>query len=200
MSMRPLRLVALAFGLGLALAGCSSAEPPSGRLPEMTFAHLRPYSLDVARVEVVPDYAPPSGPRHIEETMPVSPENALRRWVQDRLRPIGSQGTLRVLVHDASATETALPTDKGFSGMFKTEQASRVDVTLSVTLEVLDSQQSVLSDINTTVSRSRTTPEGMKLNERDRLLYDLVEELMKDYNMQVDQEIPTVFSRWLARY
>src|SRR5579859_208531 len=126
------RLAGICFGLGLALSACSSSPPPMPRLPEMTFLHKPPIRLNIARVEVVSEYTAPTVRPNIEYDMPVSPETALRKWVQDRLKPVGKSGILRVVIHNASATETPLATDMGISGMFKKEQSARVDETLDV--------------------------------------------------------------------
>jgi len=194
-----LRKLAIAAGLGLALFGCANSNPPMQRFPQMTFSNLPAYRLDVGRIEVVSEAQSDGRPPHIEYDMPVSPENALKRWVQDRLRPVGRTGTLRVLIHDASATEVALQTDQGFTGMFKKEQAARVKMTVDVSLQMLDDKQFVIAQVDGRAERERTRPEGQKLNERDKVLYDMVEDLMMGYNSQIDPNIGQIFTPWLGK-
>lgn len=195
---RPLRHLALAIGLGLAVAACSSVNPPMQRLPEMSFRHLAPIQLDVGRIEVVSEFQSSGQPPHIEYDMPVNPENAVKRWVQDHLQPVGRTGTLRVVIHDATATESPLKTDTGFTGMFKKEQAARLAMSVDVALQMLDERQFVTAEVTGKVARTRTTPEGQKLNERDRVLYDMVEDLMKGFNDDVDPNIHATFGPWLG--
>jgi len=199
MFLRTLRHFALVAGLGLALAGCANPNPPMQRFPQMTFSNLPAYSLDVGRIEVVSEFQSDGKYPHIEYDMPVSPENALKRWVQDRLRPTGRTGTLRVLIHDATATEVALKTDQSFAGMFKKEQAARVNMVVDVSLQMLDVHQFVVAEVNSRAERERSRPEGQKLNERDKLLYDMVEDLMMGFNSQVDPNIGQSFNRWLGK-
>ncbi|HVI52572.1 MAG TPA: hypothetical protein VM661_15285 [Candidatus Sulfotelmatobacter sp.] len=194
-----LRKIALAACLGLTVAACANSNPPMQRFPQMTFSNLPAYNLDVGRIEVVAEKQSDGAPPHIEYDMPVSPENALKRWVQDRLRPVGRTGTLRVLIHDASATEVALKTDQGFTGLFKKEQAARVNMVLDVSLQMLDDHQMPVAEVSAHAERERTRPEGQKLNERDKLLYDMVEELMAAYNSQVDPNIGQNFHNWLGK-
>ena len=107
MSIQKKRLLFVTLGwLGL-LAACSSPPPPSQKLPPMSFTQAAPMPLDVARIEYKVEYSAPAVAPHIEYDMPVSPENALRRWVSDRLRPVGKTGVLRVVIRNASATENA---------------------------------------------------------------------------------------------
>lgn len=195
-----LRHLALMIGFCAALAACSSSSPPMRHFPELTFRNQPPIQLDIGRIEVVPQYQPPAEAPHIEFDMPVSPENALKRWVQDRLQPIGRTGTLRVVIRDASATETPLRTDKGFTGMFKKEQDAQVDMSVDVALQMLDDKQFVIAEVTGKQSRSHTELEGMKLNERDKLLYDMVEDLMKGFNSEVDGNIHATFGPWLGAH
>ncbi len=51
-----LRILALAFGLGLALSACSSVNPPTEQFPPLSFSSLPPYELNVGRIEVVSDF------------------------------------------------------------------------------------------------------------------------------------------------
>lgn len=198
MFFRPLRQFALILAVGGAVTACSSVNPPMQRFPEMTFRNQPPIQLDVGRVEIVAEYQAPTQPPHIEYDMPVSPENAVRRWVQDRLKPIGRNGILRVVIRNASATETPLKTDQGFTGMFKKEQAARVEMSVDVALQMLDDRQFVAAEVTGNQSRSSTEPEGQKLNERDKLLYDMVEDLMQGLNSQLDGNIKSTFGPWLS--
>lgn len=191
------RLMGVFFGLGLALSACSSPPPPVQRLPEMSFLYKAPIRLNIARVEVVSEYSAPAQHPNIEYDMPVSPENAVRRWAQDRLKPVGKQGILRIVIKKASATENALQTDLGFSGMFKKEQQARVDETLEVTLQMLDDHQFTVADVTGKSFRSRTEPEGQKLNERDQLLYDMTYDLVRGFDDEVDSNIRSGFANWI---
>jgi len=190
------RLAGVCLGLGLGLSACSN-PPPVQRLPEMTFLYKPPIRLNVARVEVVSEYTAPTVRPNIEYDMPVSPEAAVRKWAQDRLKPVGKEGILRVVIHKASATETPLQTDQSLSGMFKKEQAARVDENIDVTLQMLDDHQFTVADVSGKAFRSRTEPEDQKLNQRDQLLYDMTYDLVRGLDDEVDPNIRTGFTKWL---
>ena len=190
------RILGVCLSLGLTLSACSS-PPPMQRLPDMTFLYKPPIRLNIARVEVVSEYTAPTVRPNIEYDMPVSPEAALRKWAQDRLKPVGATGILRVVIHKASATETPLQTDLGFSGMFKKEQQARVDENLEVTLQMLDDHQFTVADVTGKSFRSRTEPEGQKLTERDQLLYDMTYDLVRGFDDEVDSNIRSGFANWI---
>lgn len=195
MLFRPSRVV-MALACALVLAACES-KPPVQKLPEISFASKRPFSLDVGQLEIVPEYVSPGKRPNIEHMMPVSPENATVRWAQDRLRPVGRSGFARVVIKDAHVVEVPLKTDKGFTGMFKQEQAERYDGNLDVAIQILDERHLPVADVVARASRTRTVPEGVSLNERDRVLYEISEALINDINSQMEQLIPTYLNRWV---
>ena len=199
MSRIPSPLKLLILGAVALLAACASAPPPMQKLPEMSFTQSPPIAFDVARIEVVSEYSAPAAAPHIEFDMPVSPEKALRAWARDRLKAVGKTGTLRVVVRKASAVETPLATDQSLSGVFKKEQAAQVDLALDVALQMLDERQYVVAEVTGKSLRGRTEPEKQKLNERDKLLYDLTYELVKGLDEELVANMPTAFNKWMVR-
>lgn len=197
MAIRRIRQLMLLMGLGLLLAACTSSPPPE-RIPTLSFSQLKPFRLNVARIEIVPEFQSSSRPPHIELDMPISPENAVRRWVQDRLQPIGTAGVMRVVIHDASATETPLPVDTSATAILKTQQASRIDVSVNVSVQMLDERQFVRAEVTGRSQRSRTVPEGLTLRERDRIVYDEVVDMMNGFNDSIAPEIQDTFGQWLV--
>lgn len=61
------------------LAACEMPAPQQ-QVPQLTYSHLKPYQLDVGRLEVVTEYRAPLREPNIEHIMPVSPEAAAKRW------------------------------------------------------------------------------------------------------------------------
>jgi hypothetical protein len=193
---RHLRLAA-ALAVALMASACQNAQPPMQKLPEISFANLRPFQLDVGRLEIVSEFTPTGRSPHIEHLMPVSPEGAIQRWAQDRLKPIGRTGTARLVIKDASVVEVPLAVDKGLTGAFKKEQESRYDGSLAVALQILDERGMVQGETVAQATRSRTVAEGITLNQRDRVLYDISESLAKDIDAQMVQLIQNYLGRWV---
>ncbi|MBI2235411.1 MAG: hypothetical protein HYU60_00375 [Magnetospirillum sp.] len=182
----------------LALPACQDVKPPMQKLPAISFATQRPINLDVGQLEIVPEYQAPGRSPNVEHLMPVSPEGAAIRWAQDRLKPVGTTGYARVTIKDAKVVAIPLKVDKGVSGLFKTEQEERYDASLDVAVEILDQRHLPIgSDVVARANRSRTVPEGMTINQRDRVLYEISESLAKDIDQQLDQLIRTYLARWV---
>jgi len=194
--MRHLRLVVAVLAT-LAVTACQNTKPPMQELPAISFANLRPFNLNVGQLEIVSEYVSPGRSPNVEHLMPVSPEAAAQRWAQDRLKPMGRDGYARVVIRDAKVIEVPLAVDKGITGAFKTEQEMRYDATLNVAVQILDARHMVVGETVATASRSRTVAQGITLNERDRVLYDISESLAKDIDGQMSQLIPNFLNRWV---
>ncbi|MGE4280355.1 MAG: hypothetical protein AB7G62_12245 [Magnetospirillum sp.] len=195
MSFRLSRLM-LALAGALALAACE-AQPVVQKLPELSFADKRPFQLNVGQLEIVPEYQPTGRKPNVEHLMPLSPENATVRWAQDRLRPMGKSGFARVLIKDAKVVEVTLQTDTGFTGMFKDQQSERYEGSLDVAIQILDERHFPIADVVARANRTHTVAEGATLNERDKVLYDLSEGLIRDIDTQMESLVRTYLSRWV---
>ncbi len=190
-----LRQIVLAGALGL--GACANNPPPMGPPPEIVFTNQRPFLLGVARIEIVDKFTPSSAAPHIEMEIGQPPERVIRRWVQDRLKPRGTAGTLRVVINDASATSVQLPAPKGASELFGPPASTKVDMAVDVTLQMLDAQQFVLSEVTGKAARSRTIPGDVKLNQRDDIIRDMVADLVAGLDSEVDPQIRATFGQWL---
>ena len=76
----------------LALGSCSDESPVD--FPPLSFTRYQPIYLNVSRVEFVNEYKSPLRPPNVEHLMPSSPEDAMRIWVNDRIRAVGPANSL----------------------------------------------------------------------------------------------------------
>jgi len=108
---------------------------------------------------------------------------------EDRLKAAGSQGSARFTIIDASITETKLKMDSGITGALTKQQAFRYDATVEGSVEVMDSRGFRKGFASARARRSRTVREDATLNERDRIWFALVEDLMQDFNAEIEKNI-----------
>lgn len=195
---RSIRL-AMAVAATFALGACESVAPQMQRLPEISFAHKQPIQLNIAELRIDPQYQPPGRKPNIEHLMPVSPESAAVRWAQDRLRPMGAAGSgaARMIIADARVVEVPLPVEKGLTGLFKEQQAERYEGFLDISIQILDQRNLPIADVVARATRTRSVPQGISLNERDRVLHELTEDMITDIDNQMDGLIRTYMARWV---
>lgn len=181
----------------LALAACETPVTVQ-RFPEMTFAHYPALGLNASRVDIVSNVQPTLQAVQVGSQFPVPPEKAMRRWAQDRLVAKGvTDNVARFTIVDATVTETPLAVEGGVSGAFKKQQAVRYQATVAAMIEIVDGQGFRHAFASSRVGRSQTLREDASLNERDRLRYDLIEALMKDFNNEMEQDIRSHVSDFL---
>jgi hypothetical protein len=183
--------------MAVAIVGACSSTVKREPIPSLSYGHLPPLLISVARIELVEEYQSPLKEPNLEHSFPTPPAVAFRRWVNDRLRAQGQSGALRVTIRDASAIRVPLPRTEGIEAFFTTDQVERVDSTLSVLLEVLDEKGGAEAQIEARAQRSRTLPEGLSLNERDKLYQEISESLVNDLNATIEQNMRQTLAKYL---
>ena len=185
---RLLRPAVLAIAATLALGACTST-PPRPQARQISFANLAPISFDVARIEVVQQYQPPQVAPNVDHLTPIPPSDAIRRWANERVRAMGTSGTMRVIIKDASITETHLAGTTGVRGAFTTDQSERYDGRLSVDLVVEVPSRRFQGYTGATVARTISVPENVSLQGREDAWHSLVERMMADLNAKLEEGI-----------
>jgi hypothetical protein len=186
-----------ALVLAVALIGCSTTVSRPV-IPTLSYSHLPPLEMSVARVELVEAYRSPLQDPNVEHTFPTPPALAFKRWVNDRVRPVGQNDTLRITVEDASARRQPLPRTEGIEALFTTDQIERIDATVDVLLEVVDNGGTVISTVTAKAQRTRTIPEGLTLNERDQIYQEITEALINDLNATLEQNIRQYMASYMV--
>ncbi len=185
------KLLTLALA-ALALAACQEA-PQTQVYPPITFSDQLPYRLNVAEVRM--EDARQTTASNMEGQLPVTPYNALSQWVRDRLQTAGSTGIMVITVEDAMVRETPLAKTDGVKGFFTDDQDARYDGRVAVTLKLYDGVDTMAkAQANVVVARSRTINEKATLAQREKFYYELVEDVMRQFDREADARIRQYFS------
>jgi hypothetical protein len=184
----------LYLGSGLTLASC--APPPEApSFPDIRFTNEPPFVLQASQVEVRTRYQPGDA----ENAFPVSPLRAIQNWARDRLRASGQGGPARFTIADATARIADVPVQGGISGTFTDQVSQKYDVAIDAALELLDTTGVVLRSARVTVTRSATVLQSASANERARVRYNLVRDMMTDFDNQAQARIGGGFGQYLLR-
>lgn len=172
---------------GFLLLGCETSAP-STEFPELTYRHLGPITLDVARIEVTTRYIPPLKLPNVEHRAPVPPYVAIRNWADQRLRAGGRRNQANLVILDASIREVPLPVTGGFKGFFTTDQSVRYDGRVAVLLEIRDVGGRQLAFATARAERSMTMGEDATIADREKVWFALTEDLLSDINRRLVAE------------
>ncbi len=189
-------VVAATFLLGL-VSSLGACETPvqMQKLPQLTFAHLSPLRLNVARIDVVSEYRPPLRAPNVEHLFPTPPLTAMKQWAKDRLRAVGRSGSARLVITKASAIETALAVQTGLKAVFTKQQTQRYDLVIEARLEVSGPGGSGTTSAHAT--RFSTVREDASINEREKIWFDLTEALVNDFDKVMEKNIRRHLRAWL---
>jgi hypothetical protein len=188
------RRLALCLPLALGLTACASAPPPS-RFPDIRFNGEPPILLDVARVELVSTFQPGFAAPEVEHEFPVPPQRALENLCKDRMQAISpaSQRVARFTIVDAKVTETELPRKEGLKADFTTQIGQGYNGQVEIRLDIYDENGIVVRTATARASRSRTVPEDITPNDRDRVWYEMSDELAHSADQVLEQYINASF-------
>lgn len=189
---RQFLITGFCVGSGLTLVSC--APPPQAP----TFADLRftgepPLLLQAAQIEIRTLYQP----THADSVFPVPPVRAVQNWARDRLRANGQGGAARFTIANASAAVKDLPIQGGLTGAFTDQVSQQYDVAVDAALELFDSTGVMLRSARITATRSRTVLQSATANDREQMRYELVRDLMADFDSQAQARISSSFGQYL---
>lgn len=182
-----LLFVALLAG-GLA-AGCDT-PPQRQRFPGITFQHMTPFKLDVAQIEIESAYRSAEHPDDNGAEYPELPEKLVADWARDRLQAVGQRGQTTFTIVNARAVRVPLPRSSGLDAALKKEQSDRYELAITVKIEAGNPLLGKAGALTETVTRSQTVAEDLTLNQREVVLFNLLDSTMKDLNARLEQSIP----------
>ena len=193
--MRALPLM-LALVLLVGLASCSQPTP-TRQAPVLDFTTGVPILLNVRVAEIDSRYRPQIAPPNIERSVTPTPQEALIKWAQQRLRSNGSENVARFTIIEAPVTAENLPRTGGLTGALTTESAQRWTVTLEAQLEFLDDTGARLDGFTTKVQRTRDLKEGMTSEERSLFWSEMIAAAMGEFDAQMNSGLRQYAAQWM---
>ncbi len=178
-------VIALAF---FVLAACETAVTER-RFPEITFTHLPPIKLDVAKIVFEVRYRPTAETSDIGQDFSTPPVVAAERWIKDRLVAAGESGEATITIRRATATEERLAVQTGLAGALTTDQAWRYDGRIEMAIRAVDSNRQCSATATATARQSQTVPEDATLDEREKVWFGLVEKMMRRFDSAFERQI-----------
>jgi hypothetical protein len=187
----------LLLGGALLLVACETVPPPRPTFPDIRFTQKPPLRIDAAGLDIERAYRATLQAPNVEHLFPVTPERAMENWARDRLQPVGTSRRVRVRILDASVKEIELPKTPGVRGAFTTDQAQRYDATAEMTVDLMGERGFPERSVAAKASRSRTVPENITPNDRERVWYELTQALMTDLDAELERQIRANFGFYL---
>lgn len=165
------------------LAACTSTSSDIKPLPSLTAQFTQPYYVNVATISVETKYDPTANPKDISNTFPTPPDLALKTYAESRFKAAGGQGVLHFVIEDASVTKDDLKSSNSVARWVNADNRDRYTAVVKVGL-YRDSDGGFGATGTTgaqlKAERTLTIPDGVSLDERDRLLQSFMATLLAD--------------------
>jgi hypothetical protein len=161
------------------LAGCAG-DYQTFQPPPLDFSGQPTLRFAVDRITVESAYRPAGAPPFVDHTLALTPEAALRAYLEQKLVAVGGPGRLQAVILDASVREEALEVETGVRGLLTRQASARLDGRLRVRVERFDAAGNAAGAVSTAASRSRSLPENVGYAERQQIAYELVRDLVDD--------------------
>ena len=183
----------------LALGACTDA-PALPEFPPLAYNHLSRLVFEAERLEFASEYQAPLAPPNVEHLFAQRPDAVLQRWANDRLAVSGrGEHLVRFAIQDARVTETELPRTAGVRATFTNEQAQRYDGRMAATIEIRQVRGNFrVGDATASATRSRSVAENISLNDRERVWYEMVQQMMADINAELERQVRANLPRFLS--
>lgn len=166
--------------------------------PPLSFARYQPIYLDVSNIQFVEEYKSPMQMPYVEHLLPYSPSEAMHIWIKDRIRAIGNDRFLQVIIKDGSVKVTQLPKPQGLSGFLTVSQDKRYDAKLDVEMRIYGGGHA-MSDANVHVvaTRSITLSEDASVGERNRAFRKMIADMMEPVNAELEKNMFMYFGNYI---
>lgn len=172
------------------LAACVSSPPPPPATVELTFQHRTPIRIVASGVEVVDRYEPSGRPPYVEHLHSPTPSALVRRWAEERLTMVGTQGLVTLIIDQASVVEQPLPVTDGLEGLFSDEPDTKLIGRIEARFEYVNvGPPQRTHAVEITADASIEVLESATLNERDLAYLRLVELLASEFDQALTAEI-----------
>ncbi|PZP84337.1 MAG: hypothetical protein DI582_09040 [Azospirillum brasilense] len=188
----------LALAATLTLVACQDA-PVVNTPSSVTFAGKAPIRLNVAQINVVESYRSTMQKPFVEHTAPTTPAAGVKLWASQRLAAAGTQGTVEVIIDDASIKETPLTKKDGIEGFFTDDQDARYDAHLRVTIRLYDGLSTVAqAESVVELNRMRTINEKASAAQRDAMFAAMVNDMMLQFDAEAESRLRQYFARFIV--
>ncbi len=176
-----------------AVIGCKSEHAPPP-LPDMTFTRYQPIYLDVANVDIIDEYKSPQQDPNVEHLLSISPSEAMHIWVKDRLKGAGANKSLQIVIKDASIIRHRAETQDALLGPAPNR---RYDARLDIDLRIYGTDAMSEANINVIATQTITLSDSASLDERNRIFYRMVYDLMESANAELEKQTFTYFHKYI---
>ena len=177
-------LLIIAGGL-IGIGGCTTSTPQAKPLPDITFAHMPPFPVNVAVVNIESGYDPAQDSRDISSGFPAPPDVALKSYAAHRLQPAGPAGRLTFIIENVFIHQTLVKPEGDFVGWLGVGREDLYEAEMKIRMHIETEGQSGGTDSVLAIRRSLSIPQSYSVAEKEQEKFIFIEMMMKDVDTAV---------------
>tara|TARA_Y100001970_G_scaffold56422_1_gene71485 strand:+ start:5756 stop:6322 length:567 start_codon:yes stop_codon:yes gene_type:complete len=157
-----------------------SACQPIEKVDQIVFDNSQLAKFDIlsSSIEIVEIYEKKISDPYIDHTLNVSPAQRIKNWVNDNFKAIGNENKFTVKILDASLTQSEF--DNSEAKNFDEKTNYKFELFYLVEFALLDDSSNAIASTLVEISRSTTSGLYITLNEKERIIDDLVYQCLSD--------------------
>lgn len=173
----------------LLVMGCAQVVPGQP-IPRFDFLSRATVPVMVSEIQVTNTYTAPMASPNVDHLFNVTLGEAVKHWSDRRFSPQGSQGTLTIIVEEASVIEEPLLRTQGWRGIFTFDQAYRYKAKLVVSVSATNPDDlGSVATTRVTVEHNRTIGEYASVQDRDKAWTRLTEDTLHDLDLYLTKSM-----------
>ena len=125
-------------------------------------------------IEIEENYSPTFEDPYIDHLMDHTPNKRLINWINNNIKGVGTENKLSIIIKEASIETSIIESEKKLSGIFKKPDEILYELNYEMLFIMYDDLNNSLGKANVKINRSTTSATLISLDEKDRILNDLV--------------------------
>jgi len=147
-------------------------------------------------IDINNNYNPTFEEPYIDHQMNQNPSYRLIEWINNNVKGVGTENKLIIIIKEASISTEEIESEKKISGIFKKPNEIKYELNYELLFMMYDDFDNTIGKANVKINRSTTSANLISLDERDRILDNLVYQGLRDL---IDKSNVTI-KKYLIEY
>jgi len=180
------------FMLGF-LSACVQQE--KYLIKNINFDGFKPVNIDASALIIDQVYLSKIEYPYVDHLVKQNLTSLINNWAGARLKPLESNnsGVLKVVINIASIKAFSLKNKTQIEDIFISNAAINIEMNLDITINLLDENGNKISYLDLKVFKSQELGDGISLLEKDYIIQEMSQSLMKDFDSLAINKLKEIF-------
>ena len=176
-----------------ALSGCTSGSMEDGLpLPDLTYQGIQPIPLNTSEIRIFNAYEPNNEDTARSDRV-LRTEEVLYRYAANRFRKAGNNGSLVMIIRDASVNKTYKESENAFIRAIGVDDGFHYTFTAVIDAVFSPYQNGRKVEARIRAERTAFVPDHYSLDEKDQEFFKLVEKTISDMDAEIQRSFINTF-------